>query len=508
MNSHARISFAGLVWIGAMLFSGVAFSQNTRSHPSSVSPLAQAKVQLAKHDLKSAEESIWQVLSSNPTNAESILLLGTVRAEQQRYSEAEKLFSRVVELDPKVAAGHIALGKTYLAEDKIAPALEQYKEAEQLAPDNTDVRVTTARLYAATGDCALAMMSLDAIPSASFPAEAVPIKAGCLLAFGHQNDAIRLAAQAKSPALALALAEVFITAKLPEEAFKLLNKAVASGKRPPARFYFVKAKSLDATGDETGALENFERALTLDPGSEEFTLALAELYSRQGKHFQSFATLEKLSQLDPNSPKVLRPLIVEASFAGKSAEAQEAAEQLAKSDEPQDLYVAAGVFLRNGRQADAVGALENYVAQVPNDARAWVGLGIGYAALKRANDAQKAFEHALEADPKFAEAEYQLGLLAGADGDTASAAHHFELAVEMNPTHALALAKLGNHYLEAGQFEKARDALLKAESLNPNDRQTEYGLALAYNKLGDREEANIHMKRFQKFGPIGSTEIK
>jgi hypothetical protein len=33
-------------------------------------------------------------------------------------------------------------------------------------------------------------------------------------------------------------------------------------------------------------------------------------------------------------------------------------------------------------------------------------------------------------------------------------------------------------------------------------------LALVYGKLGNREEARIHMDRFEKAGPIGATEKK
>jgi hypothetical protein len=36
----------------------------------------------------------------------------------------------------------------------------------------------------------------------------------------------------------------------------------------------------------------------------------------------------------------------------------------------------------------------------------------------------------------------------------------------------------------------------------------EYGLALAYSKLGNRDEAKVHMERFEKAGPIGATEKK
>ena len=235
----------------------------------------------------------------------------------------------------------------------------------------------------------------------------------------------------------------------------------------------------------------------------------AELYSREGKHDDALQLLQSAYKVDSTSPKVLRPLILEASFAHKIADVQDAAERLAaNSNEPQDLFVAADVFLMNTRQDEAVPLLEKYLEKNPNDPRAWVGLGMGYEDMKRFDDAQKAFQRAIKEDPKFADAEYQLGVLISLSGNSAAALEHFQNAVQINPNHAPSLERLGNSYLEAGQFEKARDVLLKSETLDPQNRKVEYGLALAYTKLGNREEAKIHMEKFEKAGPIGSTEPK
>ncbi len=127
MSSRVPIS-ACLALIAVVLLIGVpGFSQQTKSSaPSkSKSPLAAAKLQFAKHDLKSAEDSLWAILSSDPNNSEALLLLGMVRGEQQRYPEAEALFQRAGQLDPRSAQARVFLGKIYLTENKIPEATEQ-----------------------------------------------------------------------------------------------------------------------------------------------------------------------------------------------------------------------------------------------------------------------------------------------------------------------------------------------------------------------------------------------
>src|SRR5581483_8156925 len=162
MNSRGRIKV--LVWITAAIitFTGSGVSQTSKSRTTAKSPLNQARSELARHDLKSAEASVWKVLTSDPNNAEGLLLLGVIRDEQQRYPEAEAVLQRAAQLDPKLAAVHVYLGKTYLSENKLPESLEEYKQAEELAPNDVEVRVTLARLYAASGDFASALTALKA----------------------------------------------------------------------------------------------------------------------------------------------------------------------------------------------------------------------------------------------------------------------------------------------------------------------------------------------------------
>src|SRR5438270_960368 len=193
MNSRVRINYLVLLVAAVLLLVSAGSAQTSRAvHSGHITPLTEAKAQLAKHDLKSAEDSVWKVLNSDPNSAEALLLLGVIRDEQQRYQEAEAVVLRAAQLDQKSASAHMYLGKTYLAENKLAEATEQYKAAEELSPRNVEVRVTLARLYAASGDFASALTALSAIPPASLPAEAIPVKVGSLVALGRDDEAVQL----------------------------------------------------------------------------------------------------------------------------------------------------------------------------------------------------------------------------------------------------------------------------------------------------------------------------
>src|SRR5260370_21339960 len=138
MSSRVQTSASYFILIAALLTGSHVFCQKSNSHTSAkaASPLADARRLLAKNDLKSAEDSIWKVLSSDPNNSAGLLLLGVVRGEQQRNSEAEDLFQRVRQLPPTSSLARVYLAKIYLTENKLPETTRQYKEAQKIHPQN------------------------------------------------------------------------------------------------------------------------------------------------------------------------------------------------------------------------------------------------------------------------------------------------------------------------------------------------------------------------------------
>jgi tetratricopeptide (TPR) repeat protein len=465
----------------------------------SASPLSTAKAQLDHGDLESGEKTLWSILSSEPTNQEALTMLGIVRGRERRYAEAEALFRRVLQLNPKSIVASRNLAGALLAQDKPDDAIQQYNQTIQLSPQDSDLKIEVAKLDLGRGNFAGALSTLDTIRPGHFPPAAVPLKAASLLGVGRRSDAEGLIPQVKgSSGAALDLAQVFIDADDFGAALKTLSLVNPDPKGVAARVYYLKGRALRQKGEAVAAMTSFRQALATDPTSVETLVAMAELFAAESKHADSLTMLEKARELSPDSREVLRHLIVEAMQAGRNDRGLEAAQDLQrKSSELDDRYLVASVMIQQKQYLPATRILEDYVTQRPQDAKAYLGLGIAYLSLLRYTDAREALEHSLQINPSLAEGHYQLGLLAGQQGSRQEAIQHWQRAVDLQPHHAQALFFLGTVYLESGDLAEAESAFLRSLAADPSNMKTEYDLALVLNKLGKSEEAKQHFERYR-----------
>jgi tetratricopeptide (TPR) repeat protein len=484
-----------------LAFLGIASAQ-TAPATSANQPtvLAKARTQLAHGDLADAESAAWSILNSNPNDEEALALLASIRVKQRRYPEAESLFRRVLQIDTHSLAAHRGLARALMAENRLDEAIEDLKAAVALAPEDISLKVEIAHLYAGRGQFKEALSVLQPIPPNRFPVEAIPVKAAALLALNKNADVGDFAEQAKnSPAVELELAEVFLDAKLPDQAQQSLALAEANRKKRPARFYYLQGRILAAKNQPEAALSSFNQAIAADPKSAETLVAIAELDSSRNRHADAVALLQKALKASPDDLSVLRHLVVEATKAGDAQASRDAASALSEKspDNPDDLYLAGAALLQENA-AGASTVLEKYVALRPDNARAWLGLGMAYVQQKKFAEARAPLERSVKLDANIAEAEYELGVVARNAGGSEEAIPHFQRAVQLQPQHEKALWNLGNLYLQSGELPKAQDALQSAEKLDPNNVETEYDLGLVLSKMGKPELAKEHFDRYHK----------
>jgi tetratricopeptide (TPR) repeat protein len=104
--------------------------------------------------------------------------------------------------------------------------------------------------------------------------------------------------------------------------------------------------------------------------------------------------------------------------------------------------------------------------------------------------AKQNFEQELEIDPNNATAEYVLGELAKNENDFANAARHYSRATKIDSGFAEAYLGLGTALVAQQQFSEAVSPLETYENLAPDSPTGHYQLALAYNGVGRKDDAN------------------
>ena len=116
-----------------------------------------------------AEATLEQRLKVKPNDPELLYLLGEalLRSGAQRgddsYRKAESALERSVKLDPNACLPHVALGKMYLEQDRVADAILELEKARAIDPKEKSTYWQLANAYRKMGDSEkqkLALMTL------------------------------------------------------------------------------------------------------------------------------------------------------------------------------------------------------------------------------------------------------------------------------------------------------------------------------------------------------------
>ena len=87
-----------------------------------------------------------------PDNPDAWHLLGTAAAYSGELAEAERAFTRTVELDPGNASARADLGRLFITQGRLDEADDQLMAASELDPDSGHLQIDFGSLYEARGD--------------------------------------------------------------------------------------------------------------------------------------------------------------------------------------------------------------------------------------------------------------------------------------------------------------------------------------------------------------------
>jgi len=281
---------------------------------------------------------------------------------------------------------------------------------------------------------------------------------------------------------------------------RLADLELEHGRIDEAELLYVRAAVVDDSAavaygmgrvaEERGAwpeaIEQFERALTLQPRASVVHYHLGQTYRELGEFDRAE---EALARSGPSRVAMADPLMHELTTLAIGA--------LPHLDRG---HAAA----REGRLADAESAYRQAVAADAANVRAHESLA---TLLVRRGDPEGAIEHfgvAVRLDPENAQAHSDLGVLLAELGRNDRALEHLGRAVELEPGNGEARLGLGAVLAQTGNFEEAVVELLAALGQVPESRRTprlHFGLAEALVRTGRLEEAVRHYARVRELDP-------
>ncbi len=436
------------------------------------------------------------------------------RAEQflaaGQYDEAEIEYRNVMQYDPANATGIRRLGAIYQDEGRIGQAVPFLRRAEELQPDNLDVRYRLGLVYLATGHAD------EARAEARFILEhdAGNADAPLLLAEStvDQRESAAAEQQLKSlPAAVVNRAPVLVALGELQLRRGDLNAAEALFKRAVAADA-TSANAVAALGtvyrakkDLPAADQSFKRAAELSPVRSPRRLQYAQ-YKFQTGDTASAKTL--LDVINHEAPDYLPGWLWRGEVAlaeGKPDEAATAAGNALSRDpmHADALLLSARVHVAQGQLDQAVADLERVVMLYPQSAVGHYQLAM---VLQRRGEPAKAREHLVRSvtlAPTFAPPALALADLNIRFRNYGSAIAGLKQLIAHNDSAAAQLL-LARAYQAQGNLDDAMAIYRAVERQFPENTQTPYYRGMILREQSRLPEARAAFERAARLNPDSS----
>ncbi len=422
-------------------------------------------------------------------------------------TQAVSVLNQLLQIDPQSIDGHLSLAKMLLARSEEVAALQHLEKAIQLDPHNTFALANAGLIESRKGE-------LD--------------KAANYISRALLQDP-------QSAPLQLALIELCLKRGQTVEATALTDKIKQYGSLTKAQNQTLAILLLNRGFTEKGAeLVNGDSDL-----SERFwnaAIARAKQQFLANKFKDTLSILEAIRSLRAQNAE-FHDLLGLAWY--ETGDARKASDELQQAiglepRNPERYFQLGLLYLKHHTPDLAEIVFEHGLAQVPNSAWLWLGLGLSQHLGDDTTRAQESVQKALMLDPGLVEGYVVLGDILESDGRLAEASDVFHRAIEKKPDLYIGYYYCAKVALEGGesQTQEALAFLTKAIDLNPDfaeahfergrilersDKlqqavaeyntslaknrslsQAHYRLALLYRKLGQTRTADDEFALFQQ----------
>ncbi len=246
----------------------------------------------------------------------------------------------------------------------------------------------------------------------------------------------------------------------------LLAQNSSPSVNPEVQRLYAEAKSAQAQGDESTAIQKYEAMLKIAPRLGPVYNNLGLLYYGQHDYAHAISVLEAGLKIDPHmssASALLGTCLFATGQYGKSRAALEAALRGNPHDNQIEILLARALIQLNENR-EALAHLEALTGRDPKNQEAWYLQGKLYLQLS-----QQSLGKVAEIDPNSVLAHQISGEIMESMKNYDDALIEFNKAIQIDPAYAGVHEHAGNVYWETGKWDSARNEFLAEIEQNPGD---------------------------------------
>lgn len=415
------------------------------------------------------------MLAQGGTDAENLVLRGEILERRGKSDAAVSVLRNAVNDDPENALAHYALGSALNETGDPASAENEWRQAARLEPSMLEAQRALAQVAAIGHDDRLLQDTSEQIIDNNPEAPDGYIFRG--MAEADQKDW--------------------------EKAERDFHQAIKVAPDKPEGFVSMGDLRL-AQGRFREAEQSYEKALDLDANSSDAMRGLIGCYTATNQASRGLARIEAQIKRAPQNSDYYAMLgefqLNRNDYAGAEAALRKAI-NLNKNNV--NAFVLLGrVELHEGSIEEAIATSYQWIRENPNDATAYVLTGSLEEQRGDWRKGQELYNKALQIQPSSAIAENNLAYSMLENGGNADVALSLaQSAHAQAPSVGSVDDTLAWAYYHKGLYKMSVELLQNALKLEPDSAPYHYHIGLAYSKLGDMPEAKQHLRRALEVDP-------
>ncbi|KAA3654116.1 MAG: tetratricopeptide repeat protein [Chloroflexi bacterium] len=245
--------------------------------------------------------------------------------------------------------------------------------------------------------------------------------------------------------------------------------------------------------DDSGAIENFDQALSLDPQNADAYRGLAMISYFDQDYDAANQYLDKALEINPNFGLVYYWQGVIAEDLGDKQKALSLYIKAGELDPGYEwsFYYMAFIYHRDSNFQACINSLTHAI-EIREDSWFYSQRGYCYKDRDDYSEALLDYNKAIELntnDRAVSDSYGGIGDISYYEEDYSKAAQEYTHAIELNPSRYLFYSNRGDSYVMLDNYEEAINDFDKAIELNPEHIWSYFGRAVAYEGINDNQSA-------------------